>query len=142
MLEKRKENMNKNFNPPISIEKIAAFLDGNLPDEETNKIESLVSEDKQLFNLVEECNYIDSEIDAYGTTPTNVEPFDFMAIDIPEVLIGNENFSCASQLDDIHTHNLSMFHDRHDDYGEPDNGLDSCDGNTIDNIYDNDYFQL
>lgn len=34
--------MDKHFNPTVSIEKFAAFLDGNLPENEMQQISSLV----------------------------------------------------------------------------------------------------
>jgi len=134
--------MNKFFNPPISIEKFAAFLDGNLPDEEMDNIESLVRGNEQMCNLVEESDYIDSELDAQNGI-SDITSFDYLSIAIPDVpVLSDDDFSSlASQLDDIHPSHSSLFHNE-DDYGESANGIDSHDGDIWGGANDNDDFQL
>lgn len=54
--------MNKFFNPPISIEKFAAFLDGNLPQAELEQISSLIETNHELLSLAETSEMLDEDI--------------------------------------------------------------------------------
>lgn len=43
--------MHKNFMPLISVEEFAAYLDGNLSDEEMKRVSSVIEDDKSMQNL-------------------------------------------------------------------------------------------
>lgn len=57
--------MDNNFIFPISIEKFAAYLDGNLPENEMNHIENIISENPQMGELVNISDSIDQSIQDY-----------------------------------------------------------------------------
>ena len=44
----RRYVMHKDFVPPVSIEEFAAYLDGNLSEEEMNKITSVINIEDNL----------------------------------------------------------------------------------------------
>lgn len=46
--------------PHISIEKYAAYLDGNLPDEEMQQMDAFIQNDPEMQAFVEAGNYIDA----------------------------------------------------------------------------------
>lgn len=56
----------KNKHYPISVEKLAAFLDGNLPDEEMKRISGLINEDDVLRAVVDVSDSIEDTIASGG----------------------------------------------------------------------------
>lgn len=85
----RRSIMDKNFMPPVSIEKFAAYLDGNLSDDEMNRIEALVSTNPDMEELVAISDEVDEDIQvymqdefAYEADMTALEDSDF---DIPNL---------------------------------------------------------
>ena len=75
--------------PNISIEKYAAYLDGNLPDEEMRQIDAFIENDSDMKAFVEANKDIDavSNIDLLGN-----ESFDFELDTIELPLVDNDNF--------------------------------------------------
>lgn len=57
--------MHKNFVPPISIEEFAAYLDGNLSEEEMNKITSVINIEYNLQAIMSNCHTIDNAMASY-----------------------------------------------------------------------------
>lgn len=57
--------MDNFFLPPVSIEKFAAYLDGNLPEEEMNHMNSIISESPQMSEMVDLSDSIDQDIQDY-----------------------------------------------------------------------------
>ena len=55
--------MDKHFNPSISIEKFAAFLDGNLPQDEMQNISSNIEHDEDLKAILDTSNMIDTTLE-------------------------------------------------------------------------------
>lgn len=55
--------MDKHFNPSISIEKFAAFLDGNLPQDEMQNISSTIENDEDLKAILDTSNMIDTTLE-------------------------------------------------------------------------------
>ena len=81
--------MDKFFMPPVSIEKFAAYLDGNLSDDEMNRIDALVSTNPDMEELVTVSDEVDEDIQvymqdefAYEADMTVLEDSDF---DIPNL---------------------------------------------------------
>lgn len=73
--------------PPVSIEMFAAYLDGNLSEEEMNRIDTLVATNPDMEELVAISDGVDEDIQvymqdefAYGADMTALEDSDF---DIP-----------------------------------------------------------
>lgn len=57
--------MHKNFVPPVSIEEFAAYLDGNLSEEEMNKITSVINIEYNLQAIMSNCHTIDNAMASY-----------------------------------------------------------------------------
>lgn len=55
--------MDKHFNPSISIEKFAAFLDGNLPQDEMQNISSTIEHDEALKAILDTSDMIDTTLE-------------------------------------------------------------------------------
>ncbi len=85
----RRSIMDKDFMPPVSIEKFAAYLDGNLSEDEMNRIDALVSTNPDMGELVVISDEVDEDIQvymqnefAYEADMTALENSDF---DIPNL---------------------------------------------------------
>ena len=57
--------MHKDFVPPVSIEEFAAYLDGNLSEEEMNKITSVINIEDNLQAIMSNCRTIDNAMASY-----------------------------------------------------------------------------
>lgn len=57
--------MDSQFISPISIEKFAAYLDDNLPENEMQEIEAAISQNDRLEELVEMSDMIDEDVLTY-----------------------------------------------------------------------------
>lgn len=55
--------MDKHFTPSISIEKFAAFLDGNLPQDEMQNTSSTIENDEALKAILDTSNMIDTTLE-------------------------------------------------------------------------------
>lgn len=75
--------MNKRL-PHISIEKYAAYLDGNLPEEEMQQMERFIENDEDMQAFLEADEIVDSNCDLPEQDPI---PFDIelVPIDIPSI---------------------------------------------------------
>lgn len=67
--------------PHISIEKYAAYLDGNLPDEEMQQMDAFIQNDPEMQAFVEAGNYIDA-ISETALLEDEPVPFD---IELPSI---------------------------------------------------------
>lgn len=79
------------FDTGVSIEKMAAYLDGNVYSEEAQKISSLISSNDDLKQFVESNDAIDEGIEEFyslgGEMPEEISNLDF---DLPDVSVGDE----------------------------------------------------
>ncbi len=121
--------------PPVSIEKFAAYLDGNLSDDEMNRIDALVSTNPDMEELVAVSDEVDEDIQvymqdefAYEADMTALEDSDF---DIPNLEadltphIGTDTpdcreVACAADATDRITDidETNQFNDDDDENGE------------------------
>lgn len=87
----RRSNMSNLFDTGVSIEKMAAYLDGNVYSEEAQKISSLISSNDDLKQFVESNDAIDEGIEEFyslgGEMPEEISNLDF---DLPDVSVGDE----------------------------------------------------
>lgn len=78
--------MNKNINHIVSIEEFAAFLDGNLTQEEMNRVSSIVDTNKTMHDFVMSSNKLDATLSNYNplnlSLPEELSSLDF---DIPNL---------------------------------------------------------
>lgn len=83
--------MSNLFDTGVSIEKMAAYLDGNVYSEEAQKISSLISSNDDLKQFVESNDAIDEGIEDFyslgGEMPEEISNLDF---DLPDVSVGDE----------------------------------------------------
>ena len=77
--------MHKNFVPPISIEEFAAYLDGNLSEEEMNKITSVINIEDNLQAIMSNCHTIDNSMASYERFE-QIIPKDILSDDFVENL--------------------------------------------------------
>lgn len=84
--------MDKHFNPSISIEKFAAFLDGNLPQDEMQNISSTIEHDEALKTILDTSNMIDTTLE---NIPDDVQIPDEIAnleFDLPNLTDNSVDF--------------------------------------------------
>ncbi len=55
--------MDSQFISPISVEKFAAYLDGNLPEAEMQSVSSLINKNVDLAEIIDTCDFIDEAIE-------------------------------------------------------------------------------
>lgn len=55
--------MDSQFISPISVEKFAAYLDGNLPEAEMQSVSSLINKNVDLAEIIDACDFIDEAIE-------------------------------------------------------------------------------
>lgn len=83
--------MSNLFETGVSIEKMAAYLDGNVYSEEAQKISSLISLNDDLKQFVESNDAIDEGMEEFyslgGEMPEEISHLDF---DLPDVSVGDE----------------------------------------------------
>lgn len=61
----RRSIMDKEFMLPLSIEEFAAYLDGNLSEDEMNRIDALVSTNPEMEELVDIADEVDEDVQIY-----------------------------------------------------------------------------
>ena len=66
--------MDKTFLSSISVEKFAAFLDGNLPQEDMDAISQLAEHDDSLHQLLNASSIIDNTIACYTEADLQLPP--------------------------------------------------------------------
>jgi hypothetical protein len=99
--------MKKQFNPSISVEKFAAFLDGNLNDQDREHVLSMLSNDSSLSQIIEVNDTIDEILDDYEGNS-----FDFSSeIDDSEIVIPDLSAFMDNDLIEIES---NLFHDDED----------------------------
>ena len=137
----RRNIMDKNFMPPVSIEKFAAYLDGNLSDDEMNRIDTLVSTNPDMEELVAISDEVDEDIQvymqdefAYEADMTALEDSDFYIPNLEADLtthIGTDTpdygeVACAADVADRFTDldETNQLNDDDDKIGEDEFGND------------------
>lgn len=83
--------MDKHFNPSISIEKFAAYLDGNLPEDEMQRISSLTENDNTLKSILDVSEQIDASLEEYSSNglqiPEDIINWDFELPDMNDTFV-------------------------------------------------------
>ena len=85
----------------MTIERFAAFLDGNLSDTEMNRTERLISESEDLQNIVTMSDIIDEDESWYtvddNELDSEIEMMENNGIDIPQI----EDLAMTDDIDDF-----------------------------------------
>lgn len=111
--------MDKIFKLPISIEKMAAFLDNNLSDSEMKEISNCISRIPELREQIDLCQEISNEIDDYKVD----DPIDFKNFEIPSITGTTDTSFELLDLLGIE-HGNSDFYPALDDYIQDGTGCD------------------
>lgn len=122
----------------VSIEKFAAFLDGNLPANEMQEISSLVSSDADLQNILEISDRVDDMVEVQINSSTELpEEFQedlFSLPTIPDIGIpdmgmsGLEEVSCFAELADCSVPDFDLLQEDNEfSSDESNSGYDSSD---------------
>lgn len=125
---------------PIDFNKLAAYLDGNLPSDEMASIESFVSSDVQLSAMMDEISELDNQIIDNCYSDDVISDLQFLDVTLPEIESSsvNEDFFISADSSDeflssLFTENLSF----------PDeSSMDFSNGNPDDLIDDNTFNDL
>lgn len=72
---------------PISIEEFAAYMDGNLSDDEMQRVSSVIDENKNMQEIIDSCDSIDESYDynefvGDAIIPDEIESMEF---DVPNL---------------------------------------------------------
>lgn len=90
--------MDNFFNDSISIEKFAAFLDGNLSESEMSRVENIVMQDPELSELVDLSDSIDQDIQDYVNDDFLFEA-DMSMLDESEIEIPTLDLVMSANID-------------------------------------------
>ena len=89
--------MKNKHNPSVSLEQFSAYMDGNLPTSEMDRISSIISKDDVLMDMVNESMEIEDAEDYYSDSSVGSESIsfaeDFTLPDIENISSGNELIS-------------------------------------------------
>lgn len=125
--------MDKHFNPSISIEKFAAFLDENLSQDEMQNISSTIEHDEALKAILDTSNMIDTtlenDISNDVQIPDNIANLEFDLPNLTENTIDIDMFH-IDDTPDISTYADDPFYSNSNDESLDTN--DSIDTNSDD----------
>lgn len=98
----------------ISIEQFAAFLDGNLSEEDMQSVSSIIDADKEYSDILGDVMHIDDTVDTYTSMPDAyaeaIPDMDFDLPLIPVASVAEEDtvelqFANAPESDNVEIHN-------------------------------------
>ena len=83
--------------PPISIEKFAAYLDGNLSQDEIENVSSLANEDDSIKELLKANNIIEDTLSSYKDKDLKLpDEIESMSFEIPKIQSNTHSFISLS----------------------------------------------
>lgn len=97
----------------ISIEQFAAFLDGNLPEDDMQSVSSIIDADKEYSDILGDVMHIDDTVDTYTSMPDayadEIPDMDFDLPLIPVTSVAAEDtvelhFANAPESDNVEIH--------------------------------------
>lgn len=85
--------MYNEYDLPVSVEEFAAYLDSNLSVEDMDRIDSVVSEDLSMQELVRVSQLVSDTMESYSSMDLNL-PEDILSMDfsIPPISVGIDTF--------------------------------------------------
>ncbi len=95
--------MHKDFVPPVSIEEFAAYLDGNLSDDEMQRVSSVIENDEAMQDIVDQNGLVEDLQEIYNTDDyilpielgnldldiPNIAPLEYYSIPYDDIGVGN-----------------------------------------------------
>lgn len=132
--------MDRNFVPPVSIEKFAAYLDGNLSEEEMNDFDALASSNPVMEELVTISDEIDEDVQVYLQDEFAYEA-DMTALEDSDFDIPNLDADITPQIDndDLEPRDVACAADEITDIDKV--GSLNNDDETVEEEFENDVFQ-
>lgn len=114
------------FEPVLTEEQLAAYLDGMLSPEESNMVEEIIASDPEMEEILETIDSIDS---SYINEVDNELPIECLADDfsLPDTDIYNHHEDSGHHEDNDATDDLS------------DNGYNDMDDDSLDELNNTDY---
>lgn len=111
-----------NHYSPIDFNKLAAYLDGNLPSDEMTSLESYISSDVRLSAMMDEISELDNQIIDNCILEDVISDLQFLDIELPliENLHVNEDFFNSTDSYDGFLSSLLM-----DNLSSPDESIDN-----------------
>lgn len=114
--------MDSQFISPISIEKFAAYLDNNLPENEMQEIEAAISQNDSLEELVEMSDMIDENVQTYlqddFTYDADMSMLDESDFEIPQFEEISEEIPLVASVADASNENIDNILDIPTDIGQ------------------------
>ncbi len=104
--------MAKDFKPSISVEEMAAYLDGNLPKEEMDALQAFIEEDVDILDLLNESSIVDDVLLFEGTDTFQLEFSLGDNISLPDPLEKSSLDMDFASVDDL------FFHDEDNNINE------------------------
>lgn len=77
---------------PVSVEEFAAYLDGNLPEDEMSRVSSMIHNDSSMQELAEASQLIADTMDSYSTIGLEL-PKEILSMDFSILGIGSGSVS-------------------------------------------------
>ena len=72
--------MDKHFNPSVNVEKFAAYLEGNLPENEMQQISTLIENDDALKSILDVSEQVDASLEDYASCGLQI-PEELLTLD-------------------------------------------------------------
>ena len=107
----------------VSIEEFAAYLDGNLSDDEMQRVESMIEEDETMQDIVSQNGHIEElqmlynteentlpiELDGLGFDIPNIESLNYNSMPYDEIGVGNHiNNHPEFDIDEINVNQINF----------------------------------
>lgn len=80
MYGERRRKMDKHFNPSVNVEKFAAYLEGNLPENEMQQISTLIENDDALKSILDVSEQVDASLEDYASCGLQI-PEELLTLD-------------------------------------------------------------
>lgn len=99
--------MDSHFKPSVSIEKFAAYLDGNLPESEMRRVASLIENDDALKSILDVSEQVDASLEDYSSDGMQIPEdivnlnFELPCINDPSAPLDMVPIDGALMLDDV-----------------------------------------
>lgn len=125
---------------PIDFNKLAAYLDGNLPSDEMASLESLVSSDVRLSSMMDEISELDNQVIDNCYSEDVISDLQFLDVTLPEIessSIQDDFLNAADSSDEflssLFTDNLSFHNGSALDFSndDPDDLMDDNNFNDL-----------
>lgn len=139
--------IDNNFDYPVSIEEFAAYLDGNLSEEDTERINSIIEQNDTMQDVIDCIEMSDNALEeqsVYGTEiPDDILNSDFEIPDVGLSIPLNDDYTDdISNSDDTSMGMAALYENNFDDYNEINELLNETEDGFNDDITDSLDYQV